>query len=493
MKTIQIAPGDNVAVALCPIPAGELVQAGTQASVKVLEDIPQGHKIALKHIAKEDNIIKYGFAIGHATAEIQAGSWVHTHNMATNLSGEIAYTYQPELKMPAPEKPEYFNGFRRKDGRAAIRNEIWIIPTVGCVNDVAKRMTALNQDLVTGTIDGLYTFDHPFGCSQTGHDHAQTRKLLAALVRHPNAAAVLVLGLGCENLTHEQFVEELGDYDADRVKFLTCQEVEDEFEAGRKLLEECAAYAGQFHREPIPVSELVVGMKCGGSDGLSGITANPAVGRFSDMLVARGGSTVLTEVPEMFGAETLLMNRCATPELFDKTVALINNFKNYFTSHNQTIYENPSPGNKKGGISTLEDKSLGCTQKSGSSLVKGVLEYAEPVKVKGLNLLSAPGNDLVAATALAVSGAHMVLFTTGRGTPFASPVPTVKISSNSKLAGHKSNWIDFNAGQMVEDKTKEELAQDLLNYVLEVASGRKVKSEAAGFHDMAIFKQGVTL
>lgn len=268
--------------------------------------------------------------------------------MATNLSGEIEYSYHPELKQPASEKPECFNGFRRKDGRAAIRNEIWIIPTVGCVNDVAKRMTALNQDLVTGTIDGLYTFDHPFGCSQTGHDHAQTRKLLAALVRHPNAAAVLVLGLGCENLTHEQFVEELGDYDADRVKFLTCQEVEDEFEAGRKLLEECAAYAGQFHREPIPVSELVVGMKCGGSDGLSGITANPAVGRFSDMLVARGGSTVLTEVPEMFGAEGFLMNRCINKEVFEKAVSMINGFKNYFISHNEVVYDNPSPGNRPG-------------------------------------------------------------------------------------------------------------------------------------------------
>ena len=493
MKTIQIAPADNVAVALCPINAGETVQSGDLSQVVVTEAIPQGHKIALKNIAKEENIIKYGFVIGHATTDIPAGSWVHTHNMATNLSGEIEYSYHPELKQPASEKPECFNGFRRKDGRAAIRNEIWIIPTVGCVNDVAKRMTALNQDLVTGTIDGLYTFDHPFGCSQTGHDHAQTRKLLAALVRHPNAAAVLVLGLGCENLTHEQFVEELGDYDADRVKFLTCQEVEDEFEAGRKLLEECAAYAGQFHREPIPVSELVVGMKCGGSDGLSGITANPVVGAFSDLLISKGGSTVLTEVPEMFGAETQLMNRCEDEVLFEKTVDLINNFKQYFQSHNQTIYENPSPGNKKGGISTLEDKSLGCTQKSGSAPVMDVLSYAEQVKTKGLNLLSAPGNDLVASTALAASGAHIVLFTTGRGTPFACPVPTMKISTNSSLNNRKQNWIDFNCGTLVEGDTLPELAEKLFDEVIAVASGKEVKSEIAGFHDMAIFKQGVTL
>ena len=493
-QAIHISPIDNVVVALHPIAKGTLVEVDGLA-VTALEDIPQGHKMAVKPIKNGENVIKYGFPIGHATADAEPGTWMHTHNVHTNLSGEVEYSYHPAPDLaPLPKvEPETFMGFRRKDGRAAIRNEIWIIPTVGCVNDIAKKMVNDNQDLVTGSIEGLYTFTHPFGCSQTGHDHAQTRKLLAALVRHPNAAAVLVLHLGCENLQHDQFVEELGEYDHDRVKFLTCQDVDDEFTAAREILKELAAYAGQFKREPIPVSELVVGMKCGGSDGLSGITANPVVGAFSDLLVSKGGTTILTEVPEMFGAETLLMNRCASPELFDKTVDLINHFKNYFTSHNQTIYENPSPGNKKGGISTLEDKSLGCTQKSGSALVRGVLEYGEPVKVKGLNLLSAPGNDLVASTALAVSGAHMVLFTTGRGTPFASPVPTVKISSNSRLAGHKDNWIDFNAGRMVEDMTKEELAKELLNYVLAVASGRKVKSEEAGFHDMAIFKQGVTL
>ena len=285
----------------------------------------------------------------------------------------------------------------------------------------------------------------------------------------------------------------IGDYDPNRVKFLVCQEVEDENEAAMELLGELADYAKGFEREPIDASELIIGMKCGGSDGLSGITANPVVGAFSDILISKGGTTILTEVPEMFGAETLLMDRCADEALFGKTVDLINNFKNYFTRHNQTIYENPSPGNKNGGISTLEDKSLGCTQKSGTALVKGVLEYTEPVVTKGLNLLSAPGNDLVASTALALSGAHVVLFTTGRGTPFASPVPTVKISSNSKLAGHKNNWIDFNAGRLVDDTPMEELANDLFRYVLEVASGKKVKAEEAGFHDMAIFKQGVTL
>ena len=493
MKTIQIAPADNVAVALCPINAGETVQSGDLSQVVVTEAIPQGHKIALKNIAKEENIIKYGFAIGHATTDIPAGSWVHTHNMATNLSGEIEYSYHPELKQPASEKPECFNGFRRKDGRAAIRNEIWIIPTVGCVNDVAKRMTALNQDLVTGTIDGLYTFDHPFGCSQTGHDHAQTRKLLAALVRHPNAAAVLVLGLGCENLTHEQFVEELGDYDADRVKFLTCQEVEDEFEVGRKLLEECAAYAGQFHREPIPVSELVVGMKCGGSDGLSGITANPAVGRFSDMLVARGGSTVLTEVPEMFGAEGFLMNRCINKEVFEKAVSMINGFKNYFISHNEVVYDNPSPGNRQGGITTLEDKSCGCVQKGGTAPIMDVIGYGDAVVTKGLNMLYGPGNDLVSATAMTAAGAHLILFTTGRGTPFGAPAPTLKLSTNSRLAENKKGWIDFDAGPIVEGESIDDAAKRLLQLVIEVANGQETQTEKRGYRSISIFKDGVVL
>ena len=371
-QAIHISPIDNVVVALHPIAKGTLVEVDGLA-VTALEDIPQGHKMAVKPIKNGENVIKYGFPIGHATADAEPGTWMHTHNVHTNLSGEVEYSYHPAPDLaPLPKvEPETFMGFRRKDGRAAIRNEIWIIPTVGCVNDIAKKMVNDNQDLVTGSIEGLYTFTHPFGCSQTGHDHAQTRKLLAALVRHPNAAAVLVLHLGCENLQHDQFVEELGEYDHDRVKFLTCQDVDDEFTAAREILKELAAYAGQFKREPIPVSELVVGMKCGGSDGLSGITANPTIGRFSDMMGQRGGSTVLTEVPEMFGAEGFLMDRCINHDVFVKAEHMINGFKEYFISHNEVVYDNPSPGNKQGGITTLEDKSCGCVQKGGSATLFG--------------------------------------------------------------------------------------------------------------------------
>ena len=486
---IHIHPNDNVAVALHPIAAGTVFE-GVTANV----DIPQGHKMALKPLAENDQVMKYGFSIGHAVAAIQPGDWVHTHNMKTNLSGEIEYTYNPNITPPAPAEAATFRGFRRKDGKVGIRNEIWIIPTVGCVNDVAKALVKENQDLVTGTIDGLYTFTHPFGCSQTGEDHAQTRKLLAALTRHPNAAAVLVLQLGCENLTHEQFVAELGEYDENRVKFLTCQQVEDEYAAAREILVELAAFAGQFEREEIPASELVIGMKCGGSDGLSGITANPTVGRFSDMLVAQGGSTVLTEVPEMFGAEGFLMDRCINEDVFHKAVNMINGFKNYFIRHNEVVYENPSPGNKAGGITTLEDKSCGCVQKGGSAPIMDVIGYGDAVTTKGLNMLYGPGNDLVSSTALTAAGAHMVLFTTGRGTPFGAPAPTMKIATNTPLATKKAGWIDFNAGVVADGtRTLDEAGADLLALVLEVASGRKTRTEEKGYREISIFKDGVVL
>ena len=486
---IHIHPDDNVAVALHPVPAGTEF-----AGICAKEDIPQGHKIAIKAIAEGEQVVKYGFSIGHTTAAVTPGQWVHTHNMKTNLSGEIEYTYNPKIMPPAPRQTAAFQGYRRADGKVGIRNEIWIIPTVGCVNDVAKAMVKENQDLVTGSIDGLYTFTHPFGCSQTGEDHAQTRKLLAALTRHPNAGAVLVLSLGCENLTHEQFVAELGEYDENRVKFLTCQDVEDELEAGRELLKQCAAFASQFCREEIPASELVVGMKCGGSDGLSGITANPTVGRFSDLLVSMGGSTVLTEVPEMFAAEGFLMDRCINENVFKRAEVITNGFKNYFLRHNEVVYENPSPGNKAGGITTLEDKSCGCVQKGGSAPIMDVIGYGDAVTTKGLNMLYGPGNDLVSSTALTAAGAHLILFTTGRGTPFGAPAPTMKIATNTPLATKKHGWIDFNAGVVADGtRTLEVAAEVLMELVLEIASGRQTKTEEKGFREISIFKDGVVL
>lgn len=489
---IRIHKNDNVAVALKPLPEGKTYNVdGNQ--VTVIEEIPQGHKFALRDIEPGEDVIKYGFRIGTAKEAVEKGSWVHVQNVKTALGDLLEYSYNPTGSELEKTEPAYFDGYKRKNGKVGVRNELWIIPTVGCVNSIASAMANQAQYLKKGTVEEIVAFPHPYGCSQMGDDQENTRQILADLINHPNAGGVLVLGLGCENSNIEEIKKHMDEIDEERVKFLVCQESDDEMEDGLALLEELAQYAGRFKREKCDASHLIVGMKCGGSDGLSGITANPTVGAFSDILISKGGTTILTEVPEMFGAETLLMDRCANEELFHKTVDLINNFKNYFTSHNQTIYENPSPGNKKGGISTLEDKSLGCTQKSGSALVKGVLEYGEQVHEKGLNLLSAPGNDLVASTALAASGAHIVLFTTGRGTPFASPVPTVKISSNSRLHGKKTNWIDFNAGRLVEDTPMEELSMDLFQYVLEVASGRQVKAEEAGFHDMAIFKQGVTL
>lgn len=490
---LQINPGDNVAVALRPLAKGERVELGA-GSVTVLEDIPQGHKIALRSVKEGENVIKYGSPIGHTTEAVEAGCWIHTHNMKTNLSGVVKYSYQPEDCALAPADSRFFNGFVRKDGKVGIRNEVWIIPTVGCVNDIAAKLAQDNRDLLEGTtVEGLYAFPHPYGCSQTGADHAQTRKLLAALAGHPNAGAVLILSLGCENLTHAQFKEELGDFDPERVLFLNCQETEDEFSAGRDLLARCIAFAGQFSREPLPVSRLVVGLKCGGSDGLSGITANPAVGRFSDRLIAQGGSTILTEVPEMFGAEGMLLNRCADETVFEKAVRMLNGFKEYFLSHNEVVYENPSPGNKQGGITTLEDKSCGCVQKAGKAPIADVVDYGGQVVRQGLSLLYGPGNDLVSCTALTAAGAHLILFTTGRGTPFGAPVPTLKISSNTKIALRKPGWIDFNAGTVAEGENLDDTAERLLSLVLETASGAPSKNEINGFRGIAILKDGVCL
>ena len=452
---IKINPSDNVAVALQPLAKGTVIKLDN-STLTLTEEIMQGHKFALKSLKPGDSIIKYGNPVGHATAEISAGSWIHTHNLKTGLGDFLTYTYNKTITELPHREPKFFQGYRRKNGGVGVRNEIWIIPTVGCVNNVASAIERATQKYMTDQIDGVCAFPHPYGCSQMGDDQNNTRQILADLVNHPNAGGVLVLGLGCENSNIDELKKFIGDYDPERVRFLVAQECENEISDGIETVKELISYASSFKREPISASELVIGMKCGGSDGLSGITANPTVGAFSDKLISMGGSTILTEVPEMFGAEELLMNRCETEDLFNQTVALVNDFKNYFKSHNQTIYE-------------------------------------KPVKEKGLNLLSAPVNDLVASTALAASGAHIVLFTTGRGTPFASPVPTVKISTNNQLAKKKQNWIDFNCGVMVNDTPLDELSENLLDFVLEIASGKKSKSEEAGFHDMAIFKQGVTL
>ncbi|GAA6406752.1 MULTISPECIES: UxaA family hydrolase [Blautia] len=490
---IKINREDMAAVALKPLEKGTSITVD-HTEITLLEDIPQGHKFALCDIVKGTPVVKYGATIGYAKEDILKGNWIHVHNLKTSLGEVLEYRYEPVPLKGLTGKKASFMGYRRADGTVGVRNELWILPTVGCVSSVAK---AIEQEakkrFPLGNVEEIVAFAHPYGCSQMGDDQENTRKVLADMIHHPNAGGVLVLGLGCENCNIPVLKEYIGAYDEDRVKFLQCQDTEDEIEEALALLGDLYKNADKCVREECDAGELIIGMKCGGSDGLSGITANPVVGAFSDLLISKGGTTILTEVPEMFGAETILMNRCENREVFEKTVHLINDFKDYFTSHNQTIYENPSPGNKKGGISTLEDKSLGCTQKSGSAPVTDVLKYTERVRKKGLNLLSAPGNDLVASTALAVSGAQIVLFTTGRGTPFASLVPTVKISSNSGLSAYKTNWIDFNAGRMVEDKTKEELAEELFRYIIEVASGKKVKAETAGYHDIAIFKQGVTL
>lgn len=493
-KFLKINPTDNVAIAISALSAGETITIDGK-NIILNEDIPAGHKFALKDFAEGENIIKYGYPIGHAMKVQKEGDWMNEHNIKTNLSGLLEYSYRPvNADLDIPKKHLTFKGYRRKNGDVGVRNEIWIIPTVGCVNGIISRLAeSLRRETGGKGVDAIMAYPHNYGCSQLGKDHENTKKILRDMALHPNAGAVLVVGLGCENNQPDVFREFLGDFDPERIEFMVSQKVGNEYEEGMKLLRKLYAKASQDQREDIPLSELRVGLKCGGSDGFSGITANPLLGMFSDFLIAQGGTSVLTEVPEMFGAETILMNRCRTKELFEETVKLINDFKEYFLSHGEPVGENPSPGNKAGGISTLEDKALGCTQKCGKSYVEGVLPYGERLKVKGLNLLSAPGNDLVAATALASCGCHIVLFTTGRGTPFGTYVPTMKISTNSTLAKNKPGWIDFNAGVIVENEAMEKNCERFIDYIIKVASGEFVNNEKNGYKEIAIFKTGVTL
>lgn len=448
-------------------------------------NLSDGHKYAVRDIKAGENIIKYGSPIGHAVYDIKKGEHCHTHNVKTNLSDNLEYTYNYKDYGILPENTSLtFQGYIRENGDVGIRNEIWIINTVGCVNKIAQKLSEKT---------GAMYFPHPFGCSQLGDDQAITQKILKGMVNHPNAAGVLVLGLGCENNNIDVFKAVLGEWNEKRVKFLNCQDVEDELAEGIKLINELMAYAKTFKRQPVPVSHLKIGLKCGGSDGYSGITANPLVGCLSDKIIAFGGSCVLTEVPEMFGAEHLLMERCENEETFNKCVNLINNFKDYYKRHGQVIYENPSPGNKKGGITTLEEKSLGCVQKGGLSKVVDVLDYGDTLTKNGLSLLNGPGNDIVAVTNLMAAGVHLILFTTGRGTPLGGAVPTVKISTNKALAETKKNWIDFDASAFISDYGPEKLTLDLLEFIIEVASGKETKNEIHSYREISIFKDGVTL
>lgn len=489
MKVFKINSKDNVIVALEDIKKSE-----NHFGINLLEDIPFGHKIALKDIKKNENIIKYGFNIGHATKYIKKGSLVHTHNVMTNLNNKITYNYNYIPSTLKNTKSKTFLGYRRQNDKIGIRNEIWIIPTVGCVNGIVTKLVQKNKHLEKENISSLQCFTHPYGCSQMGDDNENTKKILSSLIKHPNAGAVLVVSLGCENINIDALKKDLGDFNKDRVKFLVCQNTNDEIKKGSEILKKLFCYANTFTRTELSSSELVVGMKCGGSDGLSGITANAVVGKFSDILISSGGSTILTEVPEMFGAERMLMNRCLNENVFNKTVSMICDFKDYFTNHNQVIYENPSPGNKNGGITTLEDKSCGCVQKSGTANIIDVLNYGEKVKKNGLTILNGPGNDLVSTTALTAADAHIILFTTGRGTPFGAPVPTIKISSNTALYKNHKNWIDFNTGTVAENiETIDESAEKLLNFVLTVASGKNTKNEINDYREISIFKSGVIL
>ena len=492
---IKINPADSVVVCLRPFNKGEQINVDGK-DITLAQDTPAGHKVLINDTAKGENIIKYGYPIGHAMDNLKAGEWVNENNLKTNLSGTLTYEYKPvDEKLDIANDNLTFNGYVRKNGEVGIRNEVWIVPTVGCVNGIAERLAAtLEAETRLEGIDAVHAWHHNYGCSQLSEDHENTRKVLRDIVLHPNAGAVLILSLGCENNQPEEFEKLLGDYDRERIKILVAQKVQgNEVEEGMKILRSLYDIAKNDKRTACPLSELRIGLKCGGSDGFSGITANPLVGEFSDYIVAQGGTSILTEVPEMFGAETILMNRCENEALFNQTVKLVNDFKEYFLSHGEPVGENPSPGNKAGGISTLEDKALGCTQKCGRAPVSGVLSYGDRLQTKGLNLLSAPGNDLVASTALAAAGCQIVLFTTGRGTPFGTFIPTMKVSTNSDLFRNKPNWIDFNAGELVDGTDMKTLLRKFVNKIIAVANGEQTCNEKNGYREISSFENGVTL
>lgn len=489
-NTIKIHVDDNAAVALEPLKKGQQAMG-----ITLKDDIAFGHKFALSGIKKGENVIKYGYPIGSASQNIEEGEWVHSHNLKTNLSDIVDYTYSPDKGSSSLLKSDdSFKGYLRRDGSVGIRNEIWVIPTVGCVNKTAQLICEKANKLFSNKCDGVFAFTHPYGCSQLGDDHKNTQKILSGLAKHPNAAGVLLLSLGCENNNLNEFLPVLGDYDKLRIRTLITQNEDDEIQAGLKIIQQLADNASKLKRESFPLSRLTIGFKCGGSDAFSGITANPLCGRLTDRLASSGGKVILTEVPEMFGAETILMNRAKNRNVFNSIVSMINDFKAYFIRHNQPVYENPSPGNKDGGITTLEEKSLGCIQKGGKVPVNAVLNYGESCVEQGLNLLTGPGNDIVSCTNLTASGAHMVLFTTGRGTPLGAPVPTLKISTNSSLAKKKENWIDFNAGKILDGESFEKLTDELVQKVIRIANGEeKTKNEINGYREIAILKDGVTL
>jgi altronate hydrolase len=493
---IKINPADSVVVCLRPFKKGKNIIVD-EKKITILQDTPVGHKLLITDAKKGTDIIKYGYPIGHAKDDLSAGTWINEDNLQTNLKGVISYQYNPvdDATKNIPQVDRTFKGYLRANGEVGTRNELWIVPTVGCVNGIADKLAEkMRRQVGNDGIDTVYAWHHNYGCSQLSGDHENTRKILRDIVMHPNAGGVLVLGLGCENNQPDKFRELLGDFDESRIKFLVVQQCKgDELEEGMRLLSEIYDAAKNDKRTDQPLSKLRIGLKCGGSDGFSGITANPLVGEFSDFLTAQGGTTVLTEVPEMFGAETILMNRCKTETLFNKTVDMINDFKNYYLSHGEPVGENPSPGNKAGGISTLEDKALGCTQKCGRAPVNGVILYGDRIEEDGLNLLSAPGNDLVASTALAATGCQIVLFTTGRGTPFGTFVPTMKISTNTPLSENKPNWIDFNAGSLVQGETMPDVLDRFIEKIISVASGEHTRNEINDYREISIFKNGVTL
>lgn len=488
MKGLLLHSGDGVAVVTEDVRKGETVSVnGREIAAK--DDIPALHKIALRDIPAGEKVIKYGYPIG-VSLGICAGEHVHTHNLRSDLRASDEYEYRPSAASVPPFPDREFAGFRRLDGRVGIRNQVLVVPTVGCINNVCEEVARIARE--RSGYSEIYAMPHPYGCSQLHGDLRATREILAGLASNPNNGGVLVVSLGCENNTLDEFLQCLHLSDPARLRAMRTQDEGDEIEKGVALACELARLCEGDARTPCRLSDLNIGLKCGGSDAFSGVTANPVVGALADMAVGAGGSAVMTEIPEMFGAEQQLLDRCVSEEKFSSLAQVIQDFKQYFISHGESVGENPSPGNKKGGITTLEEKSLGCVLKGGHSAVSDVLRYGESLRAKGLTVVEAPGNDATAQTALAAAGAQIVLFTTGRGTPLGGVVPTVKIATNGALAAAKPRWIDFDASCAFGCGIVG-AAEKLIDLLVRVAGGEPVAAERNRSREIAVWKRGVTL
>ena len=487
---VLLNPRDSVVVALRGFQAGDTLALGEEA-IQLLDSVPPGHKVAIRPVAAGEPIFKFGWSIGVATKPIRVGQHVHTQNVKCDHHIDLeAISTDVPAELPRLEG-HTFEGFRRADGRVGTRNYLAVISNVNCSASVA-RMIASRFDQQTlaafPNVDGVISFRHEGGCAMAfnGSRHRMLSRVLGGMARHPNIGGFLLVGLGCEQGTLDHLVQSQG-LQGEAVPVLSIQSAGGTSKTVERGVEIAAGLLKQvngFQRETVPASHLVLGTECGGSDGYSGITANPALGAAADRLVACGGTAILSETSEIFGAEHLLTRRARSRAVAEKLLERIEWWKWYCSNYGEELDNNPSVGNKAGGLTTITEKSLGAVSKGGTTPLEAVYEYAEPVQQQGFVVMDTPGFDPASVTGMVAGGANLIAFTTGRGSCFGSkPTPTFKIASNTRLFQQLPEDMDFNAGQVVEGRSVDEVGQELFSRLLDTASGKPTCSEALGIGD----------